>query len=563
QQEVIRHLRLAEAMLDSGRLSPPDMAYLRRFAQRVSRATGCRVTLIDSTGRVLVDSDIAPSQIGRLDNHLHRPEVQAALKHPEGTAVRYSVSLGRSFVYACRKLGEPAWGFLRLALPEEIVGKHIGAFRLRLLGVGVIIGVVAALAWMIHLSRMYQDIQQLRIGVQPISPRSQKVTLPHPSDPELAAFSHRLERQFSRLLRELQSLDREKNELRTILASIKDGIIAIDAHRRIMLCNEVARQMLDDLPRNPAQRYFYQVIRNPHLHSLINRFFEQPFLMNDRIETDQGTVLEVDIVPFREGDASGPGAVVVLRDVTQMHQLEKIRRDFVANVSHEFKTPLTAVRGYAETLLDWALERSQMRRKYVEKILQHAIQLENLVNDLLQLARIERMSRPELQPFDPLPILREVAETYREAARRKGLSFSLSTGEAPPTILGEPEMFRSILANLIDNAIKYTPSGGSVAISWAVEENSCTFMVRDTGIGIPQSEQERIFERFYRVDKARSRSIGGTGLGLSIVKHLAELQQAEVWVNSEENQGSCFGVVFQVDKLSGNLAVNRKIDEGN
>ena len=237
---------------------------------------------------------------------------------------------------------------------------------------------------------------------------------------------------------------------------------------------------------------------------------------------------------------------MVLRDISHYIKLEKIRRDFVANVSHEFKTPLAAIRGFSETLLDWGLEDQNISRKYIGKIIKQSNQLENLVSDLLQLARIERLQNLELKPFHPNPLVLDITQQYSELARSSELGFEVKLVESEVPILGEIEMFRSIIANLLDNAIKYTPAGGQVTVSSTLNGSYWIFSVKDSGIGIPEKEQGRIFERFYRVDKARSRAIGGTGLGLSIVKHLTELQQAEISLQSQVNQGSCFSVKFKL-----------------
>ncbi|HQV33729.1 MAG TPA: ATP-binding protein, partial [Calditrichia bacterium] len=288
----------------------------------------------------------------------------------------------------------------------------------------------------------------------------------------------------------------------------------------------------------------YQIIRNEHLNSLLESFLAKPVLISDEVRLDDNRTLEAVIAPVRMHNSEEVGAVMVLRDISHFKKLEKIRTDFVANVSHEFKTPLAAIRGYAESMLDWGLEDEEISRKYLRKVLKQSHQLENLVADLLQLARIERLQNIELSPFNPHPLLNDIVHQYAELATSKQLEFTYQEPTEPALVPGDPEMFRSIIVNLVDNAIKYTPEGGRVSLSVNTTSNHIIFSVADTGLGIPEKYQSRIFERFYRMDKARSRAIGGTGLGLSIVKHLCELQNAQVSVKSSQDEGSIFYVKF-------------------
>jgi two-component system phosphate regulon sensor histidine kinase PhoR len=344
----------------------------------------------------------------------------------------------------------------------------------------------------------------------------------------------------------LKESARERQDLNTVLSSINEGIITIESNKKIIFFNDKALQLLNNKTQNILGEYYYLIIRNQHLNSLLNNFFEKPFLISDEIQIDRNRTLEVVIIPFNISAHKRKGVVVVLRDISHYKNLEKIRRDFVANVSHEFKTPLAAIRGYSETLLDWALGDQAVNRKYVEKIIKQSNQLENLVSDLLQLARIERLQNIGLEAFDPNSIIQDVIHEYSDTAQNKQIKLISNLQAKDVKVLGDPEMFRSIMANLIDNAVKYTPAEGEVTVFSRINGRYGTFSVKDTGIGIPHNEQERVFERFYRVDKARSRAIGGTGLGLSIVKHLAELQQADVWLQSELEKGSCFSVKFKL-----------------
>jgi len=340
-------------------------------------------------------------------------------------------------------------------------------------------------------------------------------------------------------------LQRDKTNLNTVLSSVNDGIIAIDHEQRISFFNQQALTLTNQPNNDIIGEELVVALNNPHLTSMIDNFFKNPALVKDDVQFDS-RILDVVISSLNISGSEKPGAVIVLRDVTNYKMLEKIRREFVANVSHEFKTPIAAIRGYAETLIDWGLKDKKLRTKYTKSIIKQSQQLENLVSDLLALARIEKMQSLEFNAFDPLPIATEIIEEMKAIAGEKNITIKTLLPSENFQIIGDTDMFRSILINLIDNAIKYTPENGTVTIESKLENKQALFSIKDTGIGIPGKDQTRIFERFYRVDKARSRAVGGTGLGLSIVKHLVELQKAEIFVDSKEEQGSTFSVWFNI-----------------
>jgi two-component system phosphate regulon sensor histidine kinase PhoR len=303
--------------------------------------------------------------------------------------------------------------------------------------------------------------------------------------------------------------------------------------------------MLDFKTKDVVGKSYDNFFQNDHLISLVDRFFEKPFFISDEIKITEDKIFEVMINPFKVMDTTHIGAVILLKDVTKFKKLEKIRRDFVANVSHEFKNPLASIIGYSESLLDWGLKDSSVNKRYLKKIVKQSRNLENLVSDLLHLARVEGMGDMQVQSFNPKIILKELKVDFSELAAAKNITFQQNFEEPFVKICGDPEMFRTIIANLIDNAIKYSHEGSEISLSSVNENGFVKFSVLDEGLGIPSKYMDRIFERFFRVDKGRSRAVGGTGLGLSIVKHMAELQKAEYGVESKENVGSHFWIKFK------------------
>ncbi|MGB6431950.1 MAG: ATP-binding protein [Candidatus Acidiferrales bacterium] len=375
-----------------------------------------------------------------------------------------------------------------------------------------------------------------------------------PSDPagdSLAELRGTLNRTAQRLERSMGALEEERNRSGAILASMAEGVAVIDAQERMVFCNQAFRRIFA-LGMAPCEgRAMIELVREPELLTIVRRALAGT--APDAGELERGTVhrqsFRVTASPLQAGDTAG--AALVLHDITDLRRLERVRRDFVANVSHEFKTPLTAIQGFAETLLGGALEDQTNNRRFLEIIRAHAARLARLTDDLLELARIEagriELDRREVSLAE---IIEACADTTRPRVEHGNLELELRVPADLPDVSGDPRRLREILQNLLDNAAQYTPGGGRIWIEARVKNSgddgaagaapSVIVTVGDTGIGIPHSDQQRIFERFYRVDAARSREAGGTGLGLAITKHLIELHGGRIWVESEVGQGSKF-----------------------
>ena len=547
--DVLRtYVDLAHQSLPSEAFFTHDTLALKNYVNATGKLIDCRVTLIDLNGKVLADSEIRIDSLTFVENHLERPEVLESLAKGYGFHTRESATLGREQMYISKRITNNGMqaGFLRLALFVEQTETLLSTARLLSIGSGLLILLISGLLLFFLTRRINQSLNELIEKAEDIAAGNFHTRIKVRSTDELQRLSVVLNGMAKKLSRNLKKLSRERRDLDTVLSSINEGIIAIDPKKRLIFFNEVGLQFVDDNQSKPKKGSYRKVIQNTHLVSLIDQFFAKPFLIHDELRTDNHQIFEVVINPIQIKASQPKGAVVVLREMTQYKRLEKIRTDFVANVSHEFKTPLAAIRGFGETLLDWALEDNAVNRKYVQKIVKQSNLLENLVSDLLHLARIERLQNIELEAFPSQAVVEDVISIYTDIAADKGIELIHVESELGAMILGEPEMFRSIVANLVDNAIKYSNAGDVVRVSEAIVGESLTICVEDTGMGIPQNKLSRIFERFYRVDKGRSRAIGGTGLGLSIVKHLCELQNAEVWVESQTDVGSRFYVKFQL-----------------
>jgi two-component system phosphate regulon sensor histidine kinase PhoR len=378
---------------------------------------------------------------------------------------------------------------------------------------------------------------------------------------ELADLAGALNETAASMDRTIRSLSGERNRSSAILRSMVEGVAVVDARERIVFSNRAFSEILSLDASVIEGRPLIEVIRNSELLSLIRRALngEEGLRSDIAMGIVQQRSFSVTATPVQALDsatvnrtpanlANAPqpegqpsGAVVVLHDVTELRRLERVRQDFVANVSHEFKTPLTAIQGFAETLISGALEDPRNNRRFLEIIRDHAARLAALTDDLLKLARIEAGKlEVEFVPVNILELVEQCAETALLKASRKQIAFETDVPSGLPTIRGDANLLREVLQNLLDNAIQYTPEAGRIRVSVAVNGREAVIAVSDTGIGIPLADQERIFERFYRVDAARSREAGGTGLGLSIAKHIVEAHGGRLWVESEIGHGSKF-----------------------
>ena len=358
---------------------------------------------------------------------------------------------------------------------------------------------------------------------------------------ELDNLARALNATAARLAETIRVLSDERNREATILGSMIEGVAVISARERVLYSNRAFSQILDLEGQAVEGRPLIEVVRHSVLLAVIKQALQVE--KQESSEIVVGTIrprsFAVTATPVRAGGASG--AVLVLHEISEQRRLERVRQDFVANVSHEFRTPLTAIQGFAETLLAGALEDPTNRRRFVEIIRDHATRLARLTEDLLELSRIEAgQLKLEFRPVSVNQLVTACLETSSVKAGPKQLELKTELPEGLPPVRGDANRLQQVLQNLLDNAVQYTPPGGKIAVGAAHSGDQVVITVADTGIGIPQAEQSRIFERFYRVDAARSREVGGTGLGLSIARHIVEVHGGRLWVDSTVGEGSQF-----------------------
>ncbi len=354
-----------------------------------------------------------------------------------------------------------------------------------------------------------------------------------------------------RLVEHIDHLDAERQHLRTILGGMVEGVVGVGPGQRVLFANEAAGHMLDFDPATAIGRPLYEVTRQPAIQTALDRALASGEFEREDMELKKpiSRHLSLHVAPLAEYGA--PGAVLVLNDTSELRRLERIRHEFVANVSHELKTPLAVMKACVETLQDGAMEDLEARGSFLQQIAEGADRLYALILDLLSLARIE--SGDEAFEFTNVSVgdvVRQCLERHRPRAEAQGMTLGAGPVAAPLAVWADEEALGQILDNLVDNAVKYTQAGGTVRVCWSAEGDHVDLSVEDNGPGIPERDLNRIFERFYRVDKARSRELGGTGLGLSIVKHLAQSMQGTVRAMSRLGEGTTFTVSLPLAKES-------------
>lgn len=500
---------------------------------RIARGTGRRVTVVDTAGAVLADSDFPDSVLVALENHRSRPEFRAAFRGEVGRDFRRSTSTGRwEFKVAVPMSG----GAVRVSAPVPQVDAVVREAQ-----AAVLIGALAALAVALLLALGFarsvsRPLVRLRGAAQAIA-RGERPVVDTRGGDEVADLARALRSLAESLTERIGALERERSETAALVAAMVEGVVACDARGAVVMCNPAARRMLGFRPDEPLP-LLPETFRQRAAQEAVVAALAGTTTQGLEVEYDRRRIL-LSAQPLQGG-----GAVFVLHDLTAVRRLEAVRRDFVANVSHELKTPLTVVRGYAETLLGDE-PAPEVRRTFLASILANAARMQRLVDDLLDLSRIESGAwtpRPERVALGPLAeqVWSDVVRTSDAADRAFTLALAPDAGE----VQADPQAVRQVLANILENAARYTPAGGSVTVRSRLRDGAVVIEVADTGAGIPNQHLPRIFERFYRVDAARSRELGGTGLGLAIVKHLVEAQGGWVEAESRVGDGTTIRVSF-------------------
>jgi two-component system phosphate regulon sensor histidine kinase PhoR len=518
----------------------PDEASLQAHAQRSARILGARVTVIAADGTVLAESDLESTR--EMENHAGRPEVRQAMAGQIGSDIRRSATLGRDLLYVAVPLERPGQPriTLRLALPIQDIDEARTLVRRTVAGGAILALVVAVVIGLFVSRRVTQPLRQMEGVARRMAEGDLAQTVPVAGTDEIAELGVALNRTAVALREKIERLGDEQAKVRTILDGMTEGVVALDDRGRLLLLNPSARVMFGAENGAPEGRPFVEVVRQKGLLDLVGevRASGAPARHELELGPPVNRVVAARGAPLGLGPGAG-GVLLVLHDVTELRRLERVRSEFVANVSHELRTPLTCIKGYLETLLDGALDDRAHARRFLEVAGTHAERLDRLIDDLLELSNIES-GRVTMAPkrLDLGEVVAGVAAMFerRTAQSHQTLERTVPAGL---TVQADRDRLVQILVNLVDNAVKFTPEDGRIGIeAGPVADGRVEIRVRDTGIGIPSTDLPRITERFYRVDKDRSREVGGTGLGLAITKHLVQAHGGELHVESALGQGT-------------------------
>ena len=520
--------------------------------RRLGRETGNRVTVVAADGEVLGDSH---EEIQLMENHLDRPEIRDALNRGRSTTRRFSSTLERDMYYLALMIDEqnPAAGFVRLSVPLADINENISRMRIILASWVLLSLLLAALISLRFSRRLIRPLEEIGMVARAITSGDFEQKAQIQTDDELGVLGRTINRMGQTLKEKVQQISQEKNKLESVMSAMTSGVLLCDPHGRVNYINEAALATFGAENKQvvgfPLQTAIRNILLYENLQEVLKTGEMKSFELN--LFFPETRVVQVNMVPIKENSQQEiMNVLAVFHDITGIRSLERMRSEFVANVSHELRTPLTTIKGYAETLLD---EHNRTNPEVVERVLiiidKEAGRLARLLKDLLNLSQIESSKAVmKKQKVNLYQVLKDAVSLFREQAADKSLAVELTPPDRQqPTITGDPDWLLQMFVDILDNAIKYTPAGGSILLKITRQSGQVVVSISDTGIGIPAKNLPYIFERFYRVDKARSRSVGGTGLGLAIVKHIADAHNGRVEVRSTVGEGTTFYVYLPLE----------------
>jgi len=522
-----------------------EPAAVDSLCKELGKLTDMRVTVILPSGQVVGDSEENPA---KMDNHADRPEVIQALAGETGRAIRYSHTLNENMMYVAIPLvrNGATEAIVRTAISVAAIDQALKTLYFHIALAGLVIALIGAAISLAVAYRITAALDGIRRGAERYAQGDLRYKLAvHPSQ-EIGGLAEAMNQMAAQLDEQISTIIQQRNELEIVLSGMVEGVVAVDMDEHVMKINRAAAEMLGVEPAQAQGRDIREVIRNAELQQFVAKALSSPEPVEGHIVLDVGgeRMLQAHGTVLRNGQDRGLCALIVLNDVTRLRQLENIRQEFVANVSHELKTPITSIKGFVETLLDGAMNNPDEARRFLGIIAKHADRLNSIIEDLLSLSRVEQEGEGHeiaLEPGRVNDVVSAAIQSCALKAREKNVAIELACQDLLEARLNA-ELLEQAIVNLLDNAIKYSEQGSMVHVEISRGNGEVLISVRDHGCGIQKEHLPRLFERFYRVDKARSRKLGGTGLGLAIVKHIVQAHKGQVAVQSTPGKGSTFTI---------------------
>ena len=510
-----------------------DFKKLDSLAKEIGKNIKTRITIIAPSGKVLADSEKDPRL---MENHNDRPEVKQSKEKGFGKSLRFSTTVKEEMLYVAIpiKSKEKFLGVLRVSLFLKDINKLLNKLKVRIFGIVIFITFLSLLGAFSFSKNLSHPLKKLALASKKLADGDFSARVSFKRDDEIGELADSFNKMCEELKYLFDTLTLEQKELNSIISSLEEGLLVLDKNGKIILFNENFKRFVQI---NPEGKFWWEVLRNPKIPQLIEKAKEEKRISSQELELNEKVFLTSFVFMTSKEEM-----IIVLHDITEFKKLEKIKKDFVINVSHELRTPLTAIKGYVETLEE---EVKGSAKHYLEIIKKHTERLINIVGDLLLLSELEEKELFQIKEKVNLEeIVKDIFKIFTQKAKEKSLELNLVC-EGRCVIKGDPFKLEQMFINLIDNAIKYTEKG-EVSVLLKRTDKEIIVKVKDTGIGIPKEHLDRIFERFYVVDKSRSKKLGGTGLGLSIVKHIVLLHNGKIDVKSTPGKGTEFIITFPI-----------------
>ncbi|NBG87968.1 two-component system histidine kinase PnpS [Isachenkonia alkalipeptolytica] len=548
ENRLLDNAKLVEGFL----LEEVDEETLQRRVLSIGEVLDARITIVNENGRVLADTAMGEDGF---ENHLNREEIQESLQGQVGRSVRVSESVNEELLYVAipRYLSDGSIQVVRLSLSlSEIqaINQQMLTYVLISIGAGVILASILGYRF---INKFLEPVKKLKETSREIAKGNLNRSLEVSSNDELGELSETFNEMRVQLKHSFEEMEDQNVKLQALLTSITNPIIAVNPKKEIILFNPAAETLFETKGEAVYGKHILEVVRDHTLEERVEEIFDQnrETQMEWELKYPSKRHLKVNtsLIRVPKDPNRSLGIVASIEDLTEMKKLETMRSDFVANVSHELKTPLTSIKGFVETLKSGEVEEEEQRQRFLGIIEIEAERLTRLINDILTLAEIESHGKSDKEAsIDVQTAIESSLDIIRPIATAKNIQISVEVEEDLPKIQGKDDWFKQMLINLLDNGVKYTPESGEIELKAYTQKGRVYLRVKDNGLGIPKADVDRIFERFYRVDKGRSRKVGGTGLGLAIVKHAVRSLNGHIEVKSKEGEGTEFTANFPSDK---------------